>query len=89
VLLGHDCFANGRYGDYANSRVVLNDSKMIVDLFQSSALDKYPLFEKMQQLADQDANELEKSIEQSVRSYNPKKLIVQSHQHMGWISVKI
>ncbi|MDX1924088.1 MAG: metallophosphoesterase [Rickettsiaceae bacterium] len=38
VLLGYDCFADGRYGDSANSRVVLNDSRMIVDLFQCSAL---------------------------------------------------
>lgn len=70
VLVGQDCFADGRYGDYANSRVVLNDSRMIVDLFQCSALGKYQLLEKMQQLADQDAKELEKSIEQAVGSYN-------------------
>lgn len=73
VLLGYDCFADGRYGDYTNSCVILNDSRMIVDLFQSSALGKYSLLEKMQQLADQDAKELENSIEQAVRSYNPKK----------------
>jgi predicted MPP superfamily phosphohydrolase len=79
VLLGQDCFADGRYGDYTNSRVVLNDSRMIVDLFQSSALGKYLLLEKMQQLADQDANELENSIEQAVRSYNPKKMIILIH----------
>ncbi|MDA0938964.1 MAG: metallophosphoesterase [Proteobacteria bacterium] len=52
VLVGQDCFADGRYGDYTNSRVVLNDSRMIVDLFQSGALGKYPLLEKKQQLAD-------------------------------------
>ena len=79
VLVGQDCFADGRYGDYTNSRVVLNDSRMIVDLFQSSALGKYPLLEKMQQLADQDANELESSIERAVRSYNPKKIIILIH----------
>jgi len=79
VLVGQDCFADGRYGDYANSRVVLNDSRMIVDLFQSSTLGKYPLLEKMQQLADQDAKELENSIEQAVRSYNPKKIIILIH----------
>lgn len=79
VLLGRDCFADGRYGDYTNSRVVLNDSRMIVDLLQSSALGKYPLLEKIQQLADQDANELEKSIEQAIRSYNPKKIIILIH----------
>jgi hypothetical protein len=79
ILVGQDCFADGRYGDYTNSRVVLNDSRMIVELFQSSALGKYPLLEKMQQLADQDAKELEKSIEQAVRSYNPQKIIILIH----------
>jgi predicted phosphohydrolase len=79
VLLGQDCFADGRYGDYTNSRVVLNDSRMIVDLFQSSALGKYPLLEKMQQLADQDANDLEKCVEQAISSYHPKKIIILIH----------
>ena len=79
VLVGQDCFADGRYGDYANSHVVLNDSRMIVDLFQSSALGKYQLLEKMKKLADQEAKELEKSIEQAVRSYNPQKIIILIH----------
>jgi len=79
VLLGYDCFADGRYGDYTNSRVVLNDSRMIIDLFQCSALGKYPLLEKMQQLAGQDAKELENSIEQAVRSYNPQKIVILIH----------
>jgi predicted phosphohydrolase len=79
VLVGQDCFADGRYGDYTNSRVVLNDSRMIVELFQCSALGKYQLLEKMKQLADQDAKELENSIEQAVRSYNPQKIIILIH----------
>ena len=58
ILWGEDCWADGRYGDYANSRVSLNDSRMIYDLFQSSLLGKYPLLEKMQQLADKDAGHL-------------------------------
>jgi Icc-related predicted phosphoesterase len=79
VLVGQDCFADGRYGDYANSRVVLNDSRMIVDLFQCRVLGKYQLLKKMQQLADQDAKELEKSIEQAVRLFNPQKIIILIH----------
>jgi predicted MPP superfamily phosphohydrolase len=79
VLLGQDCFADGRYGDYASSRVVLNDSRLIVDLFQSGTLGKYSLLEKMQQLADQDANDLEKNIEQAISSYHPKKIIILIH----------
>jgi predicted phosphohydrolase len=79
VLLGHDCFADGRYGDYANSPVVLNDSRIIVDLIQSSVLGKYQLLEKMQQLADQDAEELLSSIKQAIESYCPKKIIILIH----------
>ncbi|MEP7325101.1 MAG: metallophosphoesterase [Gemmatimonadota bacterium] len=30
-LLGHDGWADGRFGDYANSRVMLNDYRMIED----------------------------------------------------------
>ena len=43
ILLSEDCWADGRYGDYTNSRVTLNDSRMIIDLFQSSILGKYSL----------------------------------------------
>src|SRR5207253_5944497 len=33
-LIGQDGWADGRLGDYQNSCVVLNDSRMIADLFQ-------------------------------------------------------
>jgi len=33
-LIGQDGWADGRLGDYQSSRVVLNDSRMIADLFQ-------------------------------------------------------
>jgi len=79
VLVGHDCFADGRYGHYANSPIVLNDSRMIVELLQSSTLGKYQLLKKMQQLADQDAKELQKSIEDAVSAYHPKKVIILIH----------
>lgn len=38
ILLGQDGWADGRLGDYQNSRVILNDSRMIADLFQESLL---------------------------------------------------
>jgi predicted MPP superfamily phosphohydrolase len=79
ILLGQDCFADGRYGDYFNSRIVLNDSRMIIDLVQSSILGKYQLLQKMQQLADQDAYELKVSIEQAIHIYHPNKIIVLIH----------
>ncbi len=77
-LVGQDGWADGRFGDYQNSRVVLNDSKMIADLFQEKILGKYQLLDKMQQLADADATRLRNDLEQAV-SQNPKKIVVLTH----------
>lgn len=40
ILIGQDGWADGRLGDFENSRVVLNDSRMIADLFQEKILGK-------------------------------------------------
>jgi len=79
LLLGEDTWADGRYGDYTNSRVSLNDSRMIQDLFESSLLGKYPLLEKMQQLADQDAQQLKGSLLNAIKDHRPKKIILMIH----------
>lgn len=77
-LIGQDGWADGRLGGYQNSRVVLNDSRMIADLFQEKILGKYQLLEKMQQLADADAVKLQNALKEAV-SQNPKKIIVLTH----------
>lgn len=77
-LMGQDGWADGRLGDYQNSRVVLNDSRMIADLFQEKIRGKYPLLDKMQQLANADATKLKNDLEQAI-SQNPKKIIVLTH----------
>lgn len=77
-LIGHDGWADGRLGDYQNSRVVLNDSRMIADLFQEKILGKNQLLEKMQQLADADAMKLQNDLNQVI-SQAPKKIIVLTH----------
>lgn len=77
-LIGQDGWADGRLGDYQNSRAVLNDSRMIADLFQEKILGKFQLLEKMQQLADADAIKLQNDLEQAI-SQNPKKIIVLTH----------
>lgn len=79
VLLGQDGWADGRYGDYANSDVRLNDSRIIADLRQESVLGKYPLLKKMQQLADTDANLLQHDIINAIKQHQPKKIIVVTH----------
>src|SRR3990167_8565108 len=78
ILLGQDGWADGRLGDYQNSRVTLNDSRMIADLFQEKILGKFQLLKKMQQLADADAIQLKNNLIQAV-SQNPKKVVVLTH----------
>lgn len=79
ILLGEDCWADGRYGDYTNSHVALNDSRMIIDLFQSNILGKYQLLKKMQQLADQDAQQLKIKLSDAISNHYPKKVIILIH----------
>lgn len=93
ILLGQDGWADGRLGDYQNSNVSLNDSRLIADLFQEKILGKFQLLAKMQQLADLDAMQLKMNLEQAI-SLNPKKIIVLTHvppfkeacMHMGQVS---
>lgn len=77
-LVGQDGWADGRLGDYQNSRAALNDSRMIADLFQEKIISRFQLLEKMQKLADTDALQLKNDLEKAV-SQNPKKIIVLTH----------
>lgn len=93
ILVGQDGWADGRFGDYQNSRVAINDSRMIADLFQAKILGKLQLLEKMQELADADAKLLQRDLQQAVNK-DPKKIIVLTHvppfkeacMHMGEMS---
>lgn len=93
LLIGQDGWADGRLGDYQNSRVALNDSRLIADLFQEKILGKYQLLEKMQQLADTDAINLQNNLQQAIKR-KPNRIIVLTHVppfkeaslHMGKIS---
>jgi predicted phosphohydrolase len=77
-LIGQDGWADGRLGNYQDSRVVLNDSRMIADLFQEKIIGKHQLLNKMQQLADADAMRLQNDLEQAINQ-KPKKIIVLTH----------
>jgi predicted phosphohydrolase len=78
VLVGQDGWADGRIGDYTNSRVVINDSRLIDDLFKQKILGRFKLLDKMQELADLDASKLQKNLEHALL-INPKKIIVLTH----------
>ncbi|OGT51755.1 MAG: serine/threonine protein phosphatase [Gammaproteobacteria bacterium RIFCSPHIGHO2_12_FULL_42_13] len=78
ILLGQDGWADGRLGDYQNSQVVLNDSRLIAELFQQKILGKNKLLQKMQSLADSDAKNLKSDLLKAITS-KPKKIIILTH----------
>ena len=79
LLVGEDCWADGRYGDYTNSFVVLNDSRMIQELYEAYLLGKSKLLNAMQKLADGDAKQLKIRLEQAIQQHQPKKIVVLIH----------
>lgn len=93
ILLGQDGWADGRLGDYQNSPVSLNDSRMIADLFQEKMLSRQHLLQKMQALADLDASALKNDLFQAIK-LQPQKIVVLTHvppfkeasMHMGQVS---
>lgn len=78
MIVGVDGWADGRLGDYVNSRVILNDSHMIAELLQARITGKFALLEKMQQLADADALRLQKNLSLALKQ-QPKKIIILTH----------
>lgn len=78
LLVGQDGWADGRLGDYHNSQVTLNDSRMITDLFQEKILGRSQLLAKIQQLADYDASQLQEQLIQAI-SRHPRRIIVLTH----------
>lgn len=79
LLVGTDGFADGRYGNYENSPVSLNDSVLIAELYQEKLLSRSHLQHKMQQLADNDAAQLYRDLQIGLQTYNPKKIIILTH----------
>lgn len=78
VLVGHDGWADARYGDFDHSPVNLNDSRLIAELYQAFLLNKSALRNEMQKLADADAEILEKTLTKVISS-NIKKIIIATH----------
>lgn len=93
ILIGQDGWADGRYGNYLNSDVGLNDSRLIADLFQKKMLGRTQLLEKMQELADNDAKKLRENINEAAQQ-SPKTILILTHippfkeacMHMGLMS---
>mmetsp|Transcript_29521 Transcript_29521/g.40563 ORF Transcript_29521/g.40563 Transcript_29521/m.40563 type:complete len:268 (+) Transcript_29521:600-1403(+) len=77
IILGEDCWGDGRFGDYGRSRVQLNDSVYIKDLSVSSS--KEDLLRRMQLLADNDAKQLDISLRDAIINLKPAKVLVIIH----------
>lgn len=73
-LIGQDGWADGRLGNYQNSPISLNDSRMNTDLFQEKLLGKHQLLQKMQQLADLDASALHYDLMQAIEQHPTRSL---------------
>jgi predicted MPP superfamily phosphohydrolase len=79
ILVGEDCWADGRYGNYTDSRVMLNDSRMIQELREGSMIGKYQLLDAMKKLADSDAMRLKKNLQSAIMQHSPKRIITLVH----------
>ena len=78
VLVGHDGWADARYGDFDHSLVSLNDSRLIAELYQAFLLNKSALKSEMQKLADADAEVLQQTLTKAINT-NTKKVIIATH----------
>ncbi|HHF7344415.1 TPA: metallophosphoesterase [Legionella feeleii] len=78
VLVGHDGWADARYGDFDHSLVNLNDSRLIADLYQAFLLNKSALKNEMQRLADIDAAILQDTLFDAIET-NIKEVIIATH----------
>lgn len=80
-LVGIDGWADGKYGDYVNSDICLNDSLFIEELKKSRILGKRHLWQTMESLADDDVGVLEDDLKRAIHSHYPppKNIIILTH----------
>lgn len=74
ALVGHDGWADGRYGDYEHSQVVLNDYLMIDDL---AGLDASKRLARMHELGDEAAAHFRRCLPQALDRH--RNVIVATH----------
>lgn len=65
-LIGHDSWSDGRYGDYLNSDVMLNDYRMIEEF---RGLDKHSRFKKLNELGDEAAVFFREKLSEALLNY--------------------
>ncbi|MFH0815301.1 MAG: metallophosphoesterase [Methanobacteriota archaeon] len=74
ALVGHSGWADGRYGDYGRSDVMLNDYVLIDDF---KGLSKMQRLDKLNELGDEAAGHLRRSLSDALQEY--EKVICLTH----------
>ena len=74
ALIGHSSWADGRFGDYEKSYVMLNDYLLIEEFI---GLDKAQRFKKLNKLGDEAAFQLKTNLEKAVKHY--KNILCLTH----------
>ena len=74
ALVGHDGWADGRYGDYAGSTVLLSDFRLIADFWSLDAADRLAL---LQRLAGEAADHLAAVVPAALERH--RRVIVLTH----------
>lgn len=69
ALVGHDGWADGRYGDFLHSTMMLNDYVMIRELAQAYEQGHGSLWQALQQLADESAQRLQERLTRALDRY--------------------
>jgi 3',5'-cyclic-AMP phosphodiesterase len=73
AMIGHDGWADGRFGDYQGTEVILNDHLLIAELaqwFRHDRLDKIGLSKTLTTLADEAAQHFERVLGEAVTKYS-------------------
>lgn len=79
VLVGIDGWGDARYGDFDNTHIRLNDSRLIGELWGANKKSYAALKDEMQRLADEDATALDQVLRATCGCINSKKLIIATH----------
>lgn len=69
AMVGHDAWADGRYGDFLASTMMLNDYVLIEELAQAFGQGHLHLLQALQQLGDEAAQALETRLTQALERY--------------------
>ena len=69
VIVGHDAWADGRYGDFLASSMMLNDYVLIRELAQAHSQGQLALWQTLKTLADEAAQTLAQRLTQALERY--------------------